>query len=48
MAALLLSQNAAVFPTAAFFVSRSPRVWLVTKFFILLFFGLLIFHKLKP
>ena len=29
MAALLLSQNAAVFPTAAFFVSRSPRVWLV-------------------
>lgn len=37
----LLSKNAAVFPTAAFFVSRSPRAWLVVGenlcFFILLF-----------
>ncbi len=32
----------------AFFVSRKPGAWLVYVFFMLFFFGLLIFHKLKP
>jgi hypothetical protein len=36
------------FGNVLFLQTRRPGAWLVYVFFMLFFFGLLIFHKLKP